>query len=296
MIVVIDPFDMAASLRVVAKVRKLGEKIDAIMFGGEPLHGRGLSKIYMVRSDCYPKFVTVKYADVVCRLLKIVKEGTVVFPSTRFCRSLAPRVAAKMGCGLTADCVEISKDVQIAPAFSGSALATIVSKGGKFRMVTMIANEPLDEVSEDKAEVVETVASLEIPWITESSDRDVYGVNSEADVILSAGFGIGSSRTFDKMQRLAERMGASLGATLAAVNAGFAPKEMLIGQTGATVSPRIYMAFGISGHIQHTVGIAQSSTIVSVNTDSESAMSLRADYAIVADAADTVEKMLRNYE
>lgn len=298
MIVVVDPFEPAASLGVMAKVRKLGERLDVIMFGGEPFCNQGISRIYMVRSGHLPRFVTVGYAAVVCRILKNVGEGTVLFPATPFCKSLAPRVAAKLECGLTADCTDLElvdgQLLQYAPAFSGNALATIVSKDCKFRMATVLAACPPENVAYALPEIIEYKASLSVPGIEEYSEtvRECDTVDPFAEIILSAGYGIGSRQNFDRLRLLAEKMGASLGATLAAVNAGFAPSELLIGQTGRTVSPRIYIAFGISGHIQHTVGISASATLVSVNTDAGSAMSMMADYAVAMDAASAVEMML----
>jgi electron transfer flavoprotein alpha subunit len=224
----------------------------------------------------------------------------VLFPATHIGRDLAPRVAATLEVGLTADCTGLSiKDgllLQSRPAFGGNIMADIISPTTRPQMATTRPNVMKIKKPDNsrKAEIVSIPVNIdpkamkivikEIIKTTKSGAKSL----DEADIIISGGRGIGSSENFKILEELANTINGVVGASRAAVDAGWRPRSDQVGQSGKTVSPKLYIACGISGKIQHQVGMKSSDTIIAINTDPEAPIFDIADCGIVVDYTEVI--------
>lgn len=299
------------SLELVSKSREiadeLGESVSAVLFGGEgvknhcdELAASGADTIYLAEHENLKEYYTQTYSAVLTGLISSYKPGIVLFPATHMGRDLAPRVAATLGLGLTADCTGLAIEdgllLQSRPAFGGNIMADIICPNARPQMATvrpnvMKAHEPDHS---RKAEVINVPVEINIKdldvLIKEVISTVKTGVKSleEVDIIVSGGRGMGSSENFSVLEELAETLGGGVGASRAAVDAGWRPRSDQVGQTGKTVSPKLYIACGISGKIQHQVGMKSSDTIVAINKDPEATIFEIADYGIVGDLFEVV--------
>ncbi len=245
--------------------------------------------------------VNNEYAVVSC-LEKLADEESVfiLFESSAFFCSVAPMLAARIDCGITADCTELSWSGErllrlTRPAFGGKKLAHNENKNnptlatvrkGVFRYC------PADAV-ELKAEQL-CCPESDKDWFCENlyqavkSKTDLAG----AKIIVSGGLGMGTKANYEKLYILAEKLGASVGASRAAVAAGFAGYEHQVGQTGVSVRPEIYLAFGISGAVQHLAGIGGAKYIYAVNSDPKAPIHEYSDYSVVADCVEVLDKLI----
>jgi electron transfer flavoprotein alpha subunit len=253
---------------------------------------------------------------------KLIKEETpdiVLFGATSVGRDLGPRIASYLRCGLTADCTSLEigdhtdaktknvyKDIlyQIRPAFGGNIIATIVSPETRPQMATVregvmkkeIYNENhKGEVRRLKAEDYVNDSDFCIEIIERQIEAQKVNIKG-APIIVAGGYGMGSKENFALLHELASLIGGEVGATRAAVDAGFTENERQIGQTGLTVRPKLYIACGISGAVQHRAGMDQSSMIISINTDPNAPINSIADYTIIGDAMDVLPKMIKSYK
>ncbi|MCK5635903.1 MAG: electron transfer flavoprotein subunit alpha/FixB family protein, partial [Thermoplasmatales archaeon] len=219
----------------------------------------------------------------------------VLFPAPHLGRDLAPRVAAALEVGLTADCTGLSiKDgllLQTRPAFGGNIMADIISPSARPQMATIRPNvmKVRDPDPSRKAEIISIPVDIdpkamriiikEIVKTTESGTKSL----DEADIVISGGRGMESAENFKILEDLAETINGVVGASRAAVDVGWRPRSDQVGQSGKTVSPKLYIACGISGKIQHQVGMKGSDTIIAINTDPEAEIFNIADCGIVGD-------------
>jgi len=239
-------------------------------------------------------------AEALAGLIRRSAPDAVLFVSSVFMRNVAPMTAALLQCGLTADCTELSWDMdgrllQIRPTFGGTRIATIVDRFGPAMATVRKGVFPPSVTNGLPGAEAERLELPEPPcrWLTQSITETVGGSRlSEAKVILSAGLGIGSAENFGRLCRLAESVGAAVGASRAAVAAGFAPYSCQIGQTGLSVRPELYCAFGISGAVQHLGGIVGAKRICAVNRDPEAPIHRYSDISVVADCMDAAERLL----
>ncbi|MBM4221419.1 MAG: electron transfer flavoprotein subunit alpha/FixB family protein [Gammaproteobacteria bacterium] len=220
----------------------------------------------------------------------------ILAPSTTFGRDLMPRVAALLGAGQVSDIMAVIGPRSFKrPIYAGNAIITVEVPEGQ-PVIGTVRSASFKPVENGAAAPVETVAiSAEIPAHTRfielqsgSSDRPDL---QSAKVVLSGGRGLGSADNFSQLFALAERMGAAVGASRAAVDAGFVPNEMQVGQTGKIIAPEFYLAFGISGAIQHLTGIKDAGTIVAINKDAEAPIFEVADIGLVGDLFATIEEI-----
>ena len=217
-------------------------------------------------------------------------------------RMIAATAAAVLGTGLAADCVSLRRRedgllVMTRPAFGGDLMADIICPEHRPQMATVrsgiyFPNSPGTPAGE--GEIIREEPDL-LPGKVELLHKEPGEKRSlmMAEMIVAGGKGIGSRDGFALLERLADALGASLGASRAAVNAGYAPYSRQIGLTGRTVRPKVYLAMGISGAVQHIVGMERSGTIIAVNTDRKAPIFDYADYGIIADWRETAEEMLR---
>ncbi|MBN1918171.1 MAG: electron transfer flavoprotein subunit alpha [Verrucomicrobia bacterium] len=280
---------------------KRGSELHVVLMGQgmngacNELIARGADVVHYMDGAAFADYQDEPYSRVLCRLMNKYKPEIVLCGATAIGRSLIPRVAVQINTGLTADCtgLEISDEgglMQIRPAFGGNIMATILTPNHRPQMATVrhkvmkeakvdpahtgriIAVEPVKGDEYVRAKVVEFVEELEST------------VNlAEADIIVSGGRGLGTPEGFKLVEQLALALGGAVGSSRAAVDAGWIPYSHQVGQTGKTVCPKLYVACGISGQIQHLVGMQSSDTIVAINKDREAPIFSVADYGVVGD-------------
>ena len=304
---------------------KLGVKLEAVVLGhnvagiNEELAKYGADTVWVADNEIFAPFRTLPHTSALCGLIKAEQPQIVLFGATPVGRDFAPRVSSALHSGLTADCTQLEigphKDAktgkeyenllyQIRPAFGGNIIATIVNPDCRPQMATVREGVMRKEmVAEPAAAEVKAIA-----WQEYISDADLAvtiidrhieerKINIKgASVIVAGGYGMGSKEGFKLCYDLAEVLGGEVGASRAAVDAGFTEHERQIGQTGVTVRPKLYIACGISGQIQHTAGMDGSAMIVSINTDPEAPINKIADYAIVGSVEEVIPKMIKYYK
>ena len=317
------------SLELCSKARKLADRLnsrlDAIVIGNEinniegQLYPYGVDSIFYLEDSRLSFYQTLPFFSAVTKLIKEETPDIVLFGATSVGRDLGPRIASYLRCGLTADCTSLEigdhtdaktktvyKDIlyQIRPAFGGNIIATIVSPETRPQMATVregvmkkeIYNENhKGEVRRLKAEDYINDSDFCIKIIERQIEAQKVNIKG-APIIVAGGYGMGSKENFALLHELADLLGGEVGATRAAVDAGFTENERQIGQTGLTVRPKLYIACGISGAVQHRAGMDQSSMIISINTDPNAPINSIADYTIIGDAMDVLPKIIKSYK
>jgi electron transfer flavoprotein alpha subunit len=317
------------SLELLTKGRELantlGVKLEAVVIGKEvkglapELAKYGADTVWCADNEIFAPFRTLPHTAVMVGLIKQERPQIALFGATPVGRDFAPRVSSALHSGLTADCTELvigeHKDpktgkeydsllYQIRPAFGGNIIATIVNPECRPQMATV------REGVMRKEEVATPAAGevREIDWKPMVSDTDLAvriverhieerKINIKgASIIVAGGYGVGSKEGFNLVHELANVLGGEVGASRAAVDAGFTEHERQIGQTGVTVRPKLYIACGISGQIQHTAGMDGSAMIVSINTDPAAPINKIADYAITGSVEEVIPKMIKYYK
>ncbi|MHC5059563.1 MAG: electron transfer flavoprotein subunit alpha/FixB family protein [Planctomycetota bacterium] len=299
---------------------KLGVKLAALLLGddcrdlAEKLAYYGADKVYLAHHALLEHYQTNSYTKVIYDLIHKHKPQIVLYGATACGRDLAPRVASAAKAGLTADCTDLqigdhtvgkTKQVyknllfQIRPAFGGNIIATIINYDRWPQMATVREGVmPMPEPdTKRKAEIVtESVHILtdELPLEILKEHVQERKVNLKASrVIVAGGAGVGSKANFKLIWDLAHSLGATPGATRAAVDLGFIDRDHQVGQTGTTVRPSLYIAIGISGAIQHQAGMSESKKIVAVNNDPDAPVFNIAHYKIVGDLNEVVPMMTK---
>jgi len=298
-------------LELLSCARKLADelkvKLSAVVIGNEPkkevetLISYGADQVYLIN---HPRLKTDEiglYTRAITDLVQKEKPEIMLFGATSLGRSLAPRIAARLGTGLTADCTGLEIDLkekllkQTRPAFGGNVMATIITPSQRPQMATVrpkvMRKSPPD--NSRKGEVITINPQLEaIDELTKVLGTIVEEKNvvdlQEADIIVSGGRGLGEAKNFSLIQELAQVLGGAVGASRATVDAGWIPSYHQVGQTGKTVQPKLYIACGISGAVQHQVGMRSSEVIVAINKDGEAPIFDIATYGIVGDLFEVV--------
>ena len=280
----------------------LGCELEALVLGHnlagveKELAEYGADRIHIADCACLAPYRTLPHAAVVCGIFKEEQPQIALFGASPVGRDLGPRVSSALHSGLTADCTSLEigshTDVktgkeyqnllyQIRPAFGGNIIATIIP--GKGVVVKVDANKYLKD------------SDFVVRIIDRQIEKRKINIKN-ASVIVAGGYGMGSKENFQLLFDLADVLGAEVGASRAAVDAGMADHARQVGQTGVTVRPKLYIACGISGQIQHTAGMDQSAMIISINSDPEAPINKIADYAIVGDAMEIIPKMIKYYK
>jgi electron transfer flavoprotein alpha subunit len=256
----------------------------------------GATKVYV--ADGVDRYSTEGFATILAGIVAREEPGLILFSASAMGKDLAPRLAARLDAGFAADCVDISAEggtvVVTRPVYAGKAF-TRVAFNASPAVVSLRANSfPVAAPAAGSAETVEVAADMGdtrarvVETIAGQSARPDL---TEAERIVSGGRAMKAAENFRMLDELADTIGASVGASRAAVDSGFAAQSMQVGQTGKTVNPKLYIACGISGAIQHRAGMRTSKTIVAINKDPEAPIFQIADYGIVADLFEAVPAM-----
>ncbi|NND37699.1 MAG: electron transfer flavoprotein subunit alpha/FixB family protein [Gammaproteobacteria bacterium] len=217
-------------------------------------------------------------------------------PSTTFGKDLMPRVAALLGVGQISDIMSVEDSRTFKrPIYAGNAIVTVKAPDDQPVVATArVASWPAAAAG-GSAAIEETVSNTELPGHTRFVELQSGGGDrpdlQAANIVLSGGRGVGSAENFDILFKLADKLGAGVGASRAAVDAGYVPNDMQVGQTGKIIAPDLYVAFGISGAIQHLTGIKDAGTIVAVNKDPEAPIFEIADIGIVGDLFEVIPQL-----
>jgi electron transfer flavoprotein alpha subunit len=289
---------------------ELNVNLSAILFGSsekeaEELIRWGADKVYFCSDPIFERFNDEPYAKLLSSLINTYKPEIVLAGATPIGRSFIPRVAARIGTGLTADCTSLSIEkgtrnlLQVRPAFGGNIMASILCPNHRPQMATVRPRVmKRGEYREDKkGEIIHVKAdntssrTRVIDTIKEVSD---IAVNlQEASVIVSGGRGLGNPKGFELLKELAELLGGAIGSSRVAVDEGWISYSHQIGQTGKTVCPKIYIACGISGAVQHLVGMQSSDVIVAINKNPDAPIFNVATYGIVGDLYEIVPLLIK---
>lgn len=262
---------------------------------------RGAKKIYVAEHEDLKDYHTETFSSVITGIISKHKPNIVLYPATISGRDLAPRVAATLELGLTADCTGLSiRDgmlLQTRPAFGGNIMADIICPISRPQMATVRPNvmELASIKDNGNAEIIEIPVNVDLQALKIKTKEVINAPKlecgvpvCEADVIVSGGRGVGSKENFKILEDLANVLKGAVGASRAAVDLGWIPKSQQVGQSGTTVSPKIYIACGISGTIQHLVGMKSSDIIIAINKDSKAPIFDVANYGIVGDLCEVV--------
>lgn len=317
------------SLELMTKGRTLANelkcKLEALVIGHKlngvenELYPYGADKVWIADDPKLEVYTTLPYNSICVKLFEEEKPQIALLGATTFGRDLGPRVSSALVSGLTADCTSLEigphEDkragkkyenllYQIRPAFGGNIVATIINPDNRPQMATVREGVMKMEIYDAKhnGELVQLDVSKYVnntDFVVKVIERHMESskVNiKNSSIIVAGGYGVGSKENFELLSDLAHLIGAEVGASRAAVDAGFADHDRQIGQTGVTVRPKLYIACGISGQIQHIAGMQESSMIISINNDPEAPINSIADYVITGDLEKVIPKMIKFYK
>jgi len=285
-------------------------QLSAVLFGAPESEALelirwGADRVYVADNPILERFNDEPYAELIALLIREHRPEIVLAGATPIGRSFFPRVAARLRTGLTADCtaLEIDQDtgnlLQIRPAFGGNIMATILCPNNRPQMATVrprvMKRGSYDEGRKGEIIHVKTEGLTSRTRVLETiKEVSEITVNlHETDVIVSGGRGLGDPKGFKLLGELAELLGGALGASRAAVDEGWISYRHQVGQTGKTVCPKIYIACGISGAVQHLVGMQSSDVIIAINKNPEAPIFNVANYGIVGDVYEIVPMLIR---
>lgn len=283
---------------------KLGVELTAVLLGdkienqAKELLAYGADKVIYVEDENLARYATEPYTKTICELVNERKPEIIFIGATNVGRDLGPRLSARLATGLTADCtgLDIQEEtghlLMTRPAFGGNLMATIICTDHRPQMST-VRPGVFDKLAKDDSRIDESKIEKLTANLTENELRvkvleavkelkEVADI-SEAEVIVSGGRGVGSKENFDMLQELADALGGTVAGSRAAIDNGWIDHALQVGQTGKTVRPKIYVACGISGAIQHLAGMQDSDYIIAVNKDSGAAIMKVADLGLVGD-------------
>ncbi|MFA5346480.1 MAG: electron transfer flavoprotein subunit alpha, partial [Candidatus Omnitrophota bacterium] len=295
--------------------RKLGCEVSGVLIGNkledqlDELIFCGADNIYLVESPELANFQDEPYTNIIVELIKKYKPEIFLCGATNIGRSLISRVAINIKAGLTADCTGLDIDaekkilLQTRPAFGGNIMATIISPNYRPQMATVRHKvfQPLAPDKKRKGKIIRESFDSSL-YFSRTKLLDIVEeveslINlSEADIIVSGGRGMGNHENFKILEELAQALGAAVGSSRAAVDSGWMPYSHQVGQTGRTVAPKIYFACGISGQIQHLVGMQSSKIIVAINKDPDAPIFKVATYGIVGDLFEIVPALTKKFK
>lgn len=304
---------------------ELGCKLEAIVIGSKlegienQIYPYGVDVVHVADDPRLAPYTTLPHTAIICKLFEAEKPQIALMGATPIGRDLGPRVSSALYSGLTADCTSLEigshEDkkagktyenllYQIRPAFGGNIIATIINPECRPQMATVREGVMKSEIRSKtykgkvkKLDIAKMVSDTDfvVDIIERHIEQKKVNLNA-APVIVAGGYGMGSKENFALLYELAEVLGGEVAASRAAVDAGYAEHERQVGQTGVTVRPKLYIACGISGQIQHRAGMEDSAQIIAINTDEHAPINSIADYVINGDALDVIPKMIKYYK
>ncbi|MDR0941471.1 MAG: electron transfer flavoprotein subunit alpha/FixB family protein [Bacteroidales bacterium] len=316
------------SLELLTKGKKLanqlGKKLEAIAIGSnlggleKELFPYGVDVLHVADDKRLAPYSTLPHNKIVCEIFKQEQPEIALFGASSVGRDLAPRICSTTGSGLTADCTSLEigdytdpktkqeyKNLlyQIRPAFGGNIIATIINPDTRPQIATVREGVMKKEIFDAnyKGEIKKFDISIlnDTDFVVKIIEREIEKskVNLKAaQVIVAGGYGVGSKENFKLLYDLAEVLGGEVAGSRAAVDSGFVEHERQVGQTGVTVRPKLYIACGISGAVQHTAGMQESSIVISINNDPLAPINTIADYVISGDLNEVLPKMVKYYK
>lgn len=317
------------SLELLTKGKKLatqlGKKLEAIAIGyklegiEKQIFPYGVDVLHIADEKHLAPYTTLPHNKIVCDIFGKEKPEIALFGASSVGRDLAPRICSTTGSGLTADCTSLEigdhtdpktkteyKNLlyQIRPAFGGNIIATIINPDTRPQIATVREGVMKQEIFDAKYKG--EIKTVDVKSLLNKEDFVVQVIEREieksrvnlkaAPIIVSGGYGVGSKEGFKLLYELAAVLGGEVAASRAAVDSGFAEHERQVGQTGVTVRPKLYIACGISGAVQHTAGMAESALVISINNDPLAPINTIADYTINGDLAEVLPKMIKYYK
>lgn len=275
---------------------------EAVAYGADTVYVAGAEDLKVFRDE--------PYATILADLANNYKPCILLGGATAEGRALMPRVAVMLDTGLTADCTELDIDPesglleQTRPAFGGNIMATITCRNKRPQMATVRPGVfPIPDADwEREGEVINAVVDGRklvsgISWLSSKLNDDINEADiRDAEIVVAAGKGVGGPDGVKMVRQLADKLGGVVGASRAVVDAGWLPYRHQVGQTGSTVQPHIYIACGISGAIQHIVGMQNSSKIIAINKDPSAPIMESADVAVEGDVIDIVGELIKLYD
>lgn len=316
------------SLELLTKGRSLADqlscKLEALVIGHnlsgieKELYPYGADIVHVADDARLAPYRTLPHSSITIGVFQEEKPQIALFGATPVGRDLGPRVSSALHSGLTADCTSLEigdhkdtkgneyKDLlyQIRPAFGGNIIATIINPDCRPQMATVregvmkkeaYAKAKEGEVKRIDANKYLSDADMAVKIIERHMEERKIDIKG-SPIIITGGYGVGSKENFKVLFDLAAVLGGEVGASRAAVDAGYAEHARQVGQTGVTVRPKLYIACGVSGQIQHTAGMDQSAMVISINNDPEAPINQLADYAIIGDVMEVVPKMIKYYK
>lgn len=306
----------SVSLELIGKARELADKLNEeviAVIAGSKVEGltrelieHGADKVYYVEDKILEKYITEPYVKTMSTIIKDLKPQIVLFGASSIGRDLAPRVSARIGCGLTADCTKLEIDEETGllnmtrPTFGGNLLATIQSPEARPQMST-VRPGVMPKQEDDKTRTGEVIKyditfedkDINVDIIEEKvADKKKIKIE-DADVLISVGRGIGSAENMKLAYELAEVLEGEVSSSRAVVDSGWLEKDRQVGQTGKTVRPNLYIALGISGAIQHLAGMEESDLIVAINKNPDANIFNVADVGIIGDINEVVPELIK---
>lgn len=291
---------------------KLGEKLVAVIFGKDVKKvaadaiAYGADEAIVVEGEEYATYNTDAETYAMCRLIEDKKPSIVLYGATTNGRDLAPRVACRLETGLTADCtgLDIEEETGLLlstrPTFGGNLMATIACPNTRPQMSTVrpgVFKKPAYDAGKSGSITEESIhidpSQVRVKLVNRIKEISEAVNLEEAEIIVSGGRGLKNAENFALIRELADVLGATVGASRAAVDSGWIPHAHQVGQTGKTVAPKVYFAIGISGAIQHLAGMKGSDTIVAINKDASAPIFSVADYGIVGDLFEVVPALIQ---
>jgi electron transfer flavoprotein alpha subunit len=295
--------DLTGSAGGKVHIAALGSDIDAAV---EEARTYATGTVYVVKSPVLEKYSSQGYADGLAEVIKQADPAVVLFGATAMGKDLSARVAARLGAALMTDCTEIRMDngaLKVRrPVYSGKVYADVVSTKDVIKMASLRPNVyPAAAVTGGQASTVDVTISTSADSISSIVKEIVGGAGgakdvTEAEIVVAGGRSLKSEENFKILEDLAGVLDAAVGASRAAVDAGYAPHSRQVGQTGKVVNPKLYIAVGISGAIQHLVGMRTSKVIVAINKDENAPIFQYSDYGIVGDLFEVVPILTEEFK
>ena len=324
------PNVLEVSQELLTKGRKLADKLGVdlhAIVAGSGIKGKvetqilpyGVDKLFVFEGNGLSPYTSAPHTDILVNLFKEERPQICLLGATVIGRDLGPRVSSSLTSGLTADCTQLEIGdydekkagkhydnllYQIRPAFGGNIVATIVNPDHRPQMATVrsgVMQKALYE-GQAKGEVVYPDVAKYVPeadYVVKVIDRHVEAAKHNlkgSPIVVAGGYGVGSKEGFELLFQLAKELHGEVGASRAAVDAGWADHDRQIGQTGVTVHPKVYIACGISGQIQHIAGMQDSGIIISINSDPDAPINKIADYVINGTVEEVVPKLIKYYK